>query len=311
MLNVVVFEGRAEEYKTALEKECPDINVYAATDEAQLAGLVEEMDILLAFRIPDELLQRARRLQWIQSLATGVDYIVNLPSLRSEVLVTSTRGIHGPQMSEMAFLLMLALSRDFPRMVRNQERGIWDRWPTHLLEGKAVAILGVGLIGKEIARKCKAFGMTVSGIDIVRDTVEGVDRFYGPEDIAAAVADADFLLVVAPYTPLTHHIVNADVLARMKPSSFLINIGRGELIDNEALMNALRAGKIAGAALDVFPEEPLPPGHPYWKMENVIVTPHVGGMSDTYVDQALSVFKENLRRFLRGERKDLLNLVTR
>jgi D-2-hydroxyacid dehydrogenase (NADP+) len=310
MPNLVVFEERAEAYRKALQPKFPEVTIRAATNEKQLAELVEEMDILLAFRIPDELIRRASRLRWIQSLATGVDYILNLPSLRKEILITSTRGMHGPQMSEMAFLLMLSLSRDLPRIVHNQDAGRWERWPAKLLYGKKVAILGVGVIGEEIARKCKAFGMTVYGIDVVRRQIEAVDYFLGPEDIQQAASETDYLVVVAPYTPQTYRIINGDVLSLMKPTAFLINIGRGELIDEKALIDALNAGKIAGAALDTFVQEPLPASHPFWKMGNVIITPHVGGMSDIYVEQASSIFEENLRRYLRGERTSLINLVT-
>ena len=169
MENVVVYEPhRAEDYRKALQPKFPEIAIRAASNVEQLAGLVEEMDILMAFAMPDELMRKATRLRWIQGLGTGVDYLTNLPSLRKEVIITSMRGIHGPQMSEMAFLQMLALGRNFPQMVRNQDLAIWEPWPAKLLWHKNVGILGLGVIGEEIARKCKAFGMTVYGIDIVR-----------------------------------------------------------------------------------------------------------------------------------------------
>jgi D-2-hydroxyacid dehydrogenase (NADP+) len=207
---------------------------------------------------------------------------------------------------------MLALIRDFPRLLRNRDEGKWERWPAGLLYGKKAVILGIGVIGREIAKKCKAFGMTVYGISRVRRVVpqptDGVDSYLGPEDLEEAASVADFLVIVAPYTPETYRIVNREILIRMKPTAFLINIGRGELVDEEALIDALKTGRIAGAALDTFVQEPLPSNHPFWSMENVIITPHVGGMSDIYVEQALSVFEENLRRFLAGERKNLINL---
>lgn len=309
-MNLVVFVNDAETYKKALQQKFPEVTIHAAVTEEQLAQVVEEMDILLAFRISDKMAARAVRLKWAQSLGTGVDYIANNPSLSKEVLITSTRGIHGPQMSEMAFLLMLSLSRDLPRMVRNQDKAAWEKPPTKLLYRKHVGILGLGVIGEEIARKCKAFGMTVYGIDIIEKERESIDYFFRPEDISKVAAKVDYFIAVAPNTPQTYHIINKDVIAAMKPSSFLINIGRGELLDDEALIEALNSGRIAGAALDAFTREPLPPDHPFWKTKNLIVTPHVGGQSDTYAEQALSIFEENLRRFLRGERKDLINRVS-
>src|SRR4030042_4495080 len=230
-MNILILEQNAEEYKKVLQPKFPEVSIHAAKEEDEIGDFIEKMDILLAFRISDELVQRASSLQWIQSLATGVDYIINLPSLRKEVVVTSTRGIHGPQMSEMVFLLMLSLNRNFPQMVRNQDQGIWERWPAKLLYQKKVGILGMGVIGEELAKKAKAFGMTVYGIDIIRRKIEAVDYFLGPEDIIKVAAEIDYFIIVAPYTPQTYQMVNAKVLSLMKPTAFLINIGRGELVD--------------------------------------------------------------------------------
>ena len=130
-----------------------------------------------------------------------------------------------------------------------------------------------------------------------------MDHFFTPEEIVKAVADIDYFVVVAPNTPQTYHIINKEVLSAMKSSAFFINIGRGELVDEDALIEALDSEKIAGAALDAFVQEPLPPEHPFWKMKNLIITPHVGGASDIYAEQALPIFEENLHRFLKGERK--------
>jgi D-2-hydroxyacid dehydrogenase (NADP+) len=308
-MNLLILDPLAEEYRKILEPKFPEVNIHPAKKEEEIGDFIEEMNILLAFRISDELIKKASKLEWIQSMATGVDYIINLPSLRKEVLVTSTRGIHGPQVSEMAFLLMLALNRNFPQNVRNQDQGIWERWPAKLLYQKKVGILGMGVIGEEIAKKSKSFGMSVYGIDIVQRKIEAVDYFYGPEDILRVAAAVDYFIIVAPYTPQTYQIVDERVLFAMKPTAFLINIGRGELVNEEALIKAVNSRKIAGAALDAFCQEPLPQNHPFWKMKNVIVTPHVGGASDIYVEQVLSIFEENLRRFLKGEKRNLINLV--
>jgi len=308
-MNLLILDSLADEYKKILNKKFPGVSIHAAKKEDEIGDFIEKMQILLTFRISDNLIQKASRLQWIQSMATGVDYIVNLPSLKKKVLVTSTRGIHGPQMSEMAFLLMLALNRNFPQFVRNQDLRVWERWPTKLLNGKKVGILGIGVIGEEIARKSKAFGMTVHGIGKVKRGVDAVDYFYEPKDLLKVLQEVDYFIIVAPLTPQTQEMIGARELSSMKPTAFLINIGRGEIVDEDALIQALNSGKIAGAALDVFCQEPLPKDHPFWKMKNVIVTPHVGGASDIYVEQVLSIFEENLRRFLSGERHNLINLI--
>jgi len=308
-MNLLVLEQRAEEYKKALGPKFPEVIIQAATIEEEVGKFIEQTDILLTIRISNELLRKASKLQWIHALTTGVDYIVNLPSLRKEIIITSTRGIHGPQVSEMAFLLMLALNRDFPEVVRNQDKNTWARWPGRLLWKKKVGILGIGIIGEEIARKCKAFGMEVFGIDIVKRELDCIDVIYGPEDIVKVAKEVDYFVIVAPYTPQTEKMVDSKVLSAMKSTAFLVNLGRGEIVDEEALIGILKSGKIAGAGLDTYCQEPLPKDHPFWGMKNVIVSPHVAGMSDVYVEQALTVFEENLRRFLKGEKRNLLNLI--
>lgn len=309
MVNLLILDQFAEKYRRALESKFPEVFIHAAKSKEEIGDFIEKMEVLLAFRFPDELMKKATRLQWIQSMATGVDYFINLPSLRKEVLVTSTRGMHGPQMSEMAFLHMLNLTRNYPRMLRNQDRRVWERWPQPLLSGKTVGILGIGVIAEELARKCKAFKMKVYGISKTAREVEGIDRFYSREELPRVAAEIDYLIVLVPYSPETHKIVNAKVLSAMKPTAYLINIARGQVIDEEALIEALKNKKIAGAGLDVFNEEPLPKDHPFWGMENVIVSPHVAGMSEIYAEQLLPIFEENLRRFLKGERRNLINRV--
>lgn len=309
---ILIATPDAGDYKKDLEPRFPEIPMYAVTSEEDIRHHVEKMDILVTiFRVSDELLKQAVNLKWVQALTTGVNYIINRPSLRKEVIVTSCRGIHGPQMSEMAFLLMLALNRNFPQVVRNQDQRIWERWPGKLLYQKKIGILGVGVIGEEIARKCKAFGMTVFGMDIVRREIDSVDFFYGPEDLPQVAKEVDYLILVAPSTPETLKIVGTKVLSSMKPTAFLINIARGELVDEEALIQALETGEIAGAALDALSMEPLPKDHPLWRTRNVIITPHVGGMSDIYREQVMPIIEENLRRFLRGERRNLINYIER
>ena len=308
-MKLLILDHRAEDYRKALAPKFPEVVFHAATKEEEVGKFIEEADAIFTFRLSDELLKRASKLKWIHAGTTGVDYIVNLPSLRKEIIITSTRGIHGPQVSEMAFLLMLALNRNLPEVTRNQDKGEWVRWPGKLLWKKKVAILGVGIIGEEIAKKSKAFGMEVFGIDIVRRKLECIDHFYGPEDIVTVAREVDYLVIVAPNTPQTEKLVGPKVLSAMKPTAFLLNLGRGELVDEEALVEVLKSGKIAGAGLDTYWQEPLPKGHPFWGMKNVIVSPHVAGMSDIYVEQALSIFEENLRRFVKGERKNLVNFI--
>jgi D-2-hydroxyacid dehydrogenase (NADP+) len=308
-VNLLVMHPYANECKKRLESQFPEVTMFFATDEEEIGDFAGKAEILYTLRPSDELIKRCKKLKWIQSIITGTDFIVNLPSMRKEILLTSTTGVHGPQMSEMAFLLMLALNRNFPQVVLNQNQKVWDRWPGKLLWQKKACILGLGVIGKEVARKCKAFGMTVYGIEIIQDKIDFVDHLYGPEKLLDVLPEIDYLVDILPNTAGTRKFIGAKEFSAMKLTAYFLNIGRGETVDEEALSEALETGKIAGAALDVFMTEPLPENSPLWDTRNLIITPHVGGMSDIYFDQAFPIFEENLSRYLKGETKDLINVI--
>jgi len=308
-MNLLILDSQAEEYRRALEPEFPELVIRACKTENEVGDFIEKAKFLLTFNISDPLIRKAVNLEWIQALGTGVDAILGLPSLPKGVLVTSTRGIHGPQMSELAMLLMLALTRRFPDTVRNQDKSVWDRWPAELLWKKKVGIFGLGAVGEEIALRCKAFGMTVYGINRSGKGAGAVDRMFGLDGLLTVAREVDYFIVAVPLTPETRGMVGAEVVSAMKPTAFLLNLARGPVVDEKALIRALESRTIAGAGLDVFNEEPLPQGHPFWKMKNVIVTPHVGGTSTFYVSQVLPIFRENLRRYLKGERHALINVV--
>jgi phosphoglycerate dehydrogenase-like enzyme len=248
-------------------------------------------------------------LRWIQSLTTGTDAILKLRALRPQITVTSTRGMHGPQMSELVFLQMLALSRDFPQMQRNQTAHLWKRWPQPLLAGKTIVIVGVGAIAEALAPRCKAFGMTVYGVSGTPRETAGFDQVFARTQLHHSAALADFLVLIVPHSAQTENLIDASVLEVMRPRAFLINVARGGVLDENALLRALHDRRLAGAALDVFREQPLPPDHPLWREERVIITPLVGGMSDIYLDQAYPIVRTNLERFLAGESGRMLNVV--
>jgi phosphoglycerate dehydrogenase-like enzyme len=220
-------------------------------------------------------------------------------------------GLHGDSVPEAAIMLMLALARDLPRAMRNRNARKWERYPSQLLKGKTVGIFGVGAIAKSLAPKCKSFGMKVIGITSAVRGVEGFDRMVRRDDLESAVGELDFLVLLTPYTPETHGIVGEKVLAAMKPGAFLVNLARGGIVEEDALARALREKRLAGAALDVFATEPLPQDHPLWSMDNVIVTPHLGGFHDQYAEQALPTVIENFRKFLSGDTAGMTNVVKR
>jgi D-2-hydroxyacid dehydrogenase (NADP+) len=301
------------QYHDGIKAKFPDLTVNVVDHHSKVDPYIGSADILMTFgpMMSEHVLEKATNLKWIQALGTGVDGIVDRASLGRDVVVTNLHGVHGAPVSEAAFMAMLALSRQLPRSVRNQAAHRWERFPARLLRDKTVGIFGIGVIAEELAPKCKAFGMTVVGISSTRREVPGFDKVYGRDALIEAVRDLDYLVLLTPYTPATHHIVDARVLAAMKPGACLVNLARGGVVDEAALIDALKHKRIAGAALDVFGQEPLPPDHPFWAMDEVIVTAHQGGFCDVYVDFALPVIEANLRKFLANDRAGMINRVTR
>lgn len=310
---VVVYEPNSVRevgiYAAAIKNALPQLAVVATADAAEAQSHMHEATVLVAKAqdILPSMLAVAPRLGWIQALTTGVDPLRTLP-LQPQTLITSGRGIHGPQMGELTVLLMLSLYRQFPRMLANQRDSQWQRWGQRLLLGRTVVIVGVGTISEAIAARCRPFGLKVIGISS-RSEAPGFDEMHPRERLVEVAARADFLLVVVPYEPATHHLIDAQVLAAMRPDAFLINIARGNVVDEIALIQALQSGRIAGAGLDVFAEEPLPTASPLWRLPNVIVTPHIGGMSDIYAEQILPLLLHNLQAWSAGDRAAMQNRV--
>jgi phosphoglycerate dehydrogenase-like enzyme len=301
------------QYYNGLRGAFPELAIDLVDHHSKVDPYIGSADILLTFgaHMADHVLEKGSKLRWIQALGTGVDGIVDRPPFREGVLVTNMHGLHGDSVPEAAVLLMLALARDLPRAMRNRNTRKWERYPSQLLKGKTVGIFGVGAIARSLAPKCKSFGMRVVGITSAVRRMEGFDRMVHRDELEAAVRELDFLVLLTPYTPETQGIVGARVLGAMKPSAFLVNLARGGIVDEEALIRALRERRLAGAALDVFATEPLPEDHPLWGMDNVIVTPHLGGFHDQYAEQALPTVVENFRKFLSGDTAHMLNVVKR
>lgn len=295
----------------AMKKAFPREVVQGARDVADALGQCAECDVLitLAHEVTDELVARMPRLRYICALSAGTDRLDSLKDLKPNVRVTSSRGIHGPQMSELAFMSMIALSREFGRMQRNQEKHIWERWPQRLLWGKTVVLVGIGPIAEELAARCAAFGIRVIGVSDARTEAPHFEKLLPRARLREAAAEADFLIVLVPLSTQTHHMINDGVLGAMKKSGVLINLARGTVVDEKGLVKALQDRRIGGAALDVFEVEPLPSDSPLWDMPNVIVSPRIGGMSDVYSEQVLPLVVHNLRCFYEGRPADMKNVV--
>ena len=302
-----------EQYRSRLAARFPELGIDVVDHHSKAAPFIREADALLTFgpHMKDEVLHGADKLKWVQALGTGVDNLIDLPSLRQDVILTNIRGIHGAPVSEAALMMMLALARDFALSLRNQDRQIWERWPARLLDGKTVGIFGVGLIAEVLAPKCKALGMTVVGFTSAKRDLPDFDRMHSRGELIAQAATLDFLVLLAPYADEIRNFVDHKIFAAMKPTSYLVNLARGGIVDEEALLLALERGEIAGAALDVFQEEPLPRGHPLWSAKNVLITAHLGGFSDVYAERALPTVEHNMACFLKGEYDRMINVVKR
>ena len=302
-----------EQYRLRLSRAFPDITIDVVADKEKAADAIKAADMLLTFgQMLKNLkfdLKDAAHLKWIQALGTGLDGITDQPSLKPSVTVTSLHGVHGAPVSEAALAAMFALSRDIPGFVRAQDEHQWKRWPAKLLQNKTVGILGVGVIAEALAPKCKAMGMTVIGISSSPRQVAGFDSMHPVGELPALLPHLDYLVLLTPYSPATHHMIDAKVFAAMKSTSYLVNLARGGVVDEEALAAALRDKSIAGAALDVFQQEPLPPDSPFWSFKNVIISTHQGGFCDTYVDLAMPILEHNMRCFLKGDLNSMKNIA--
>ncbi|MGB6416302.1 MAG: D-2-hydroxyacid dehydrogenase [Pseudolabrys sp.] len=315
MSNILILtevqEAMRARYKAMLLERFPQLTINVVGHHNDVGPYIADTDILLCFSPPmaDHVVRDAPRLKWIQALGTGVDNIIDLPSLGKEVLVTNVRGIHGAPVSEATIAYMLSLARDLPRAGVAHDKGQWERWPAALLAGKTVGILGVGLIAEYLAPICKALHMTVVGISGSPREAKGFDRMAHRDDFVKVVPELDFLVALAPLTAETRGIVGAKVFAAMKPTAYLVNVARGGVVDEPALIAALEAGKIAGAALDVFAQEPLPASSPLWRTKNVTIFSHLGGYSQGYEDRAMPTIAGNMAKFLSGDLKSMINIV--
>lgn len=299
----------------AIHAELPEVEIRSVESEAEAARELADADAFVGWTFPAPLFAAAKRLRWVHSANAGIEANLFPGMVESDVILTNGAGLHSVSIPEHVLGLMLALARNLHEAVRLQARAEWDRFAAiafaggiRELDGSNLAILGAGPIGAALARLGHALGMRVRVLRRRADhPVDGAEAVVGPADKLGLLAWADFVVLATPLTAETENLIDRAALAAMKPSAFLINIARGEVIDDAALLDALRAKRIAGAGLDTFREEPLPQSSPYWAEPNVIVTPHVSGYTARYFERTLELFRDNLRRFVRGER--LRNVV--
>jgi phosphoglycerate dehydrogenase-like enzyme len=295
-------------FSERLRHDFPQLEVVHLPSYDRVMEEIADADLAIAWSLRGEQITAAKRLRWIHSTAAAVHYLMTPELLASGIVVTNARDVHGPVVAEHAIALAFALAKRLPPAVRYQQQKHWaqhDLWHERPrpreLNGATMTVVGLGAIGAPLARLAKSLGMRVVGVrEHSERGSEVADAVYGFEELDEVLGAGDFIVLAVPVTPRTRHLMNAERLARLKPDAYLINVGRGVLIDEAALVDALRARSFGGAALDVTTEEPLPLESSLWEMENVFITPHIAGLTEKMWERHYAHYTGNLRRFLNG-----------
>ena len=298
-----------EDGVAALRKRFPHIQfIYATTAEERAEGL-KEADAAYTWILNADELAAAEKLRWVHTSAVAVETLCLRELFARSILVSNTRGVQAIPIAEHVMAVLLALSKQIPFVLENQAQARWaqnqftgDRLPW-LLNGRTMGLIGVGTIGSEVAKRAQAFGMRV--IAMRRRPAYGVighvEQIYGLPDLPDFLGQCHALVIAAPLTPETNGLMGAAQFAQLPKGAVVINVGRAKIIDTDALIAALKRGHLAGASLDVFPQEPLPSDHPLWKTPNVLLTPHTSGFRRGHWDEVIELFGDNVERWLKGE----------
>ena len=298
-----------------LESLRPQANIIAGDSANAFERGAADADVILnwsaSLALFSEVFRMCPKLRWAHTRSAGLEKALFPELIQSPVTLTNGTGVFSPSLGEFALAAILYFAKDLRRMIRNQMAGVWEQFDVLPVEGQIVGIVGYGDIGRAVASRVRALGMRVLALKRrapaphTRDSL--AEQIYTPDRLTEMLSRADYVVVAAPLTPETYRMVGTAALSAMKPTSALINVGRGPVIDEAALVDALSGGRIKGAALDVFDEEPLPSGHPFYKLENVLLSPHCADHTPDWLDNAMHFFIAQFGRFRRGEA--LLNLV--
>jgi phosphoglycerate dehydrogenase-like enzyme len=305
-----------EWFADRLRKDFPQFEVVRLTSYERIKAEIADTDILFSQVLNAEQFLAAQKLRWIHSPSAAVHQFMYADLLKSDVVLTNGREVHAPVVAEQVMAMIFALARRIPESVRFQLKHVWAQgvfWDEHQspteVADATIGLVGLGSIGRNVARRASALGMKVIAVreHVDRPKPEFVDEVLPASRLNEMLSRSDYVVLSPPVTATTRGMIGREQLAAMKPDGYLINVGRGSLIDEAALIDALRERKIAGAALDVFDKEPLPAESPLWDLENLLITPHTGGMTEKMWERHYAVFAENLRRFVAGQ--PLLTLV--
>lgn len=301
-----------EEIREKTKRNHPDLTFSfhrRMTEDAERE--LPEAEILLTYGedLTDERIEKAKKLKWIMVLSAGLDKMPFQAIKQKGILVTNARGIHATPMAEYTMAMILQVARKTKTLIRHEQEHKWDRTLEMVeLAGKTLAVVGTGAIGSEIARLAKAFRMNTIGVNRSGKPVEHFDEVHPMTNLHTVLSKADFVMSVLPSTPDTKNAYSTEEFRAMKPTGVFMNIGRGDAVDEQALIEALEKNELDHAALDVFQTEPLPEDHPFWDMENVTVTPHMSGISPQYHYRSFEIFERNLHTYLTGQ-GDYINVI--
>lgn len=288
----------------ALREQFPQVEFVHVNDRGeQLNRAIVDADVYMGWLSADAY-AAAKQLKWIQSPSSGVNYYLDVPGLReSDLLLTSASGTHAAAVAESAMAMILAITRGLWPSILDQQKKVWQPGPIRAkmveLTGSTMGIVGCGAIGRALAQRAKGFDMRVIGVDLYPNRVEpNIDELWGLDRLDDLMAEADYVVVLVPYTEQTDNMITAQQLNKMKPTAMLVGISRGGIINQDDLIETMRARRIAYAALDVFKPEPLPADSPLWEMDNVLMAAHIAGGTQLEGKYIIDIFSENLQRFL-------------
>jgi D-2-hydroxyacid dehydrogenase (NADP+) len=310
--SVLVVTPFHERYVKALESLDLDIDFVGCSDNNDSPEDLSTFEVGVAWKVDPLLLKRWKSLKWIQMVSAGADEMLDTLSERKDVVITSVRGIHANPIATYVLMMMPMISMGIPKMINNQNSSTWKQWSWNDLEGKILCQVGLGAIGKEIAKRARQAGMIIKGVknNISTDeNYEYIDEMFSSDNIEFAIKDCDYCVLALPLTEKTRNLFSQKVFSCMENKPFFINVGRGELVNDRDLLKSIDNELLSGAVLDVFHEEPLSPDSPLWLHEKVIVTPHISGLTRDYMRKVCDVFAGNWS--LWNEGKDLKRKVDR
>jgi len=296
-------------FSERLRKQFPQLDIIQHNSYEGIEEHIIDAEVIFGFSLRPDQFTAARKLRWIHSPAAAVHQFMFPELVNSDVILTNARDVHGPVVAEHVIALMFALAKQIPPAVRLQQKHIWGQelmWREHRpreLSGATLGLIGLGSIGHAVAQHAKALGMRVIAVreHPEKGSVTNVERVLPANQLDDLLSQSDYVVLAVPVTPSTQRLIGSEQIAKMKSDACLINVGRGSLIDEAALVKTLRERAIGGAALDVFEKEPLPADSPLWDLENLLITPHTAGMTEKLWERHYTLFSENLRRYQSGE----------